>query len=106
MELIQIAWLRKHQLTLNTQFGLPSPFTRSECVGGEILWGLAEMKSDQLSMIMPRIQALFEWKEGNKHDSKVSETGGWEIEVRFRKQSNAKLNRFRSMELEGRGVKS
>ena len=84
MELIQIAWLGKHPLALNTQFGLPSPFTWSECMGGEILWGLAETKSDQLGMIMPRIQALFERKEGNKHDSKVSDSGGWEIEVRFK----------------------
>jgi len=84
MELIQIAWLGKHPLTLNTQFGLPSPFTWSECMGGENLWGLAETKSDQLYMIMPCIQALFERKEGNKSDSKVSETGGWEIEVRFK----------------------
>jgi hypothetical protein len=53
-------------------------------MGGEILWGLAETKSDQLGMIMSRIRALFEWKEGNKHDRKVSETGGWEIEVRFK----------------------
>jgi hypothetical protein len=79
MELIQIAWLGKHPLTLNTQFGLPSPFTWSECIGGEILWGLAETKSDQ-----PCMQALFEREEGNKHDSKVSETGGWEIALRFR----------------------
>ena len=52
-------------------------------MGEEILWGLAETKSDGLGMIMPRIQALFEQMEGNKHDSKVSETGGWEIEARF-----------------------
>jgi hypothetical protein len=55
MEQIQIAWLGKHPLTLKTQFGLPSPFTWSEGVGGEILWGLAETKSDQLGKIMPRI---------------------------------------------------
>jgi hypothetical protein len=53
-------------------------------VGGEILLGLAETKSDQLGMIMSRIQALFERKEGNKHASKVSETGGWEIEMAFK----------------------
>jgi len=84
MELIQIAWLGKHPLNLNTQFGLPSPFSWSEFMVGGILWGLAETKSDQLGMIIPCIQALFERKEGNKHNSKVSETGGWEIALRFK----------------------
>jgi len=53
-------------------------------MGREILWGLAETKSDQLGMIMPCIQAVFEWKEGNKRDSKVPEIGGWEIALRFK----------------------
>jgi hypothetical protein len=81
MEIIQIAWLGGHPLTLNTQFGLASPFTWSECVAGDILWGLAETKSDQLGKIMPRIKAVFELKEGNKHECELSETGGREIEV-------------------------
>jgi hypothetical protein len=52
--------------------------------GGNILWGLAETKSDQLDKIIPRTKAVFELKEGNKHESEVSETGGREIEVWFK----------------------